>query len=132
MANAPPCPKRDDLQRFLVGRLPEADSRRLQQHLAGCASCLDTLRQLEAKDPLVEAMRVQGNAAERSEEDVVAGLVEYLGGLRPPATTVDDPVREGAGAVLGPFKLLDEIGEGGFGVVYLAEQKEPIRRKVAL
>jgi serine/threonine protein kinase len=34
--------------------------------------------------------------------------------------------------VLGPYKLLEEIGEGGFGVVFLAELQEPIRRRVAL
>lgn len=33
---------------------------------------------------------------------------------------------------IGPYKLLQEIGEGGFGVVYMAEQSVPVRRKVAL
>src|SRR6516225_7188313 len=46
--------------------------------------------------------------------------------------TVDEPVREGPGAVIGPYKLLEQIGEGGFGVVFMAEQAQPIRRKVAL
>src|SRR5215471_129046 len=31
--------------------------------------------------------------------------------------TVDAPVRESAGAVIGPYKLLEQIGEGGFGIV---------------
>src|SRR5262249_34098468 len=39
---------------------------------------------------------------------------------------------EGPGTVIGPYKLLEQIGEGGFGVVYLAEQTEPVRRRVAL
>ena len=39
---------------------------------------------------------------------------------------------EGAGATIGRYKLLQRIGEGGFGVVYMAEQEEPIRRRVAL
>jgi serine/threonine protein kinase/Flp pilus assembly protein TadD len=36
------------------------------------------------------------------------------------------------GTVIGRYKLLQEIGEGGFGVVFLAEQSQPVRRKVAL
>jgi serine/threonine protein kinase/WD40 repeat protein len=42
------------------------------------------------------------------------------------------PASDQAGAVIGPYKLLEQIGEGGFGVVYLAQQTEPVRRKVAL
>src|SRR5205807_4715167 len=36
------------------------------------------------------------------------------------------------GTMIGPYKLLEQIGEGGFGVVFMAEQTEPVRRKVAL
>ena len=42
---------------------------------------------------------------------------------------------EDAGALgqrVGPYKLLQQIGEGGFGVVYMAEQEKPFRRRVAL
>src|SRR6266852_2575748 len=49
-----------------------------------------------------------------------------------PAVTVDEPSREGPGTVIGPYKLLEQIGEGGFGVVFMAEQQHPIRRKVAV
>jgi tetratricopeptide (TPR) repeat protein/serine/threonine protein kinase len=50
-----------------------------------------------------------------------------------PVATVDEPpVREQPGTVIGPFKLLQQIGEGGFGVVFLADQTQPVRRKVAL
>jgi serine/threonine protein kinase len=47
-------------------------------------------------------------------------------------TTVDDPISERPGTVIGPYKLMEPIGEGGFGVVFLAEQQQPVRRKVAL
>jgi WD40 repeat protein/serine/threonine protein kinase len=39
---------------------------------------------------------------------------------------------ERPGTVIGPYKLLEQIGEGGFGVVFMAEQTQPVRRKVAL
>ena len=42
------------------------------------------------------------------------------------------PQREAPGTVIGRYTLIDEIGEGGFGIVYLAEQEAPVRRKVAL
>jgi WD40 repeat protein/serine/threonine protein kinase len=46
--------------------------------------------------------------------------------------TPDEPIAEGPGTVIGPYKLLEQIGEGGFGVVFMAVQSQPVRRKVAL
>jgi serine/threonine protein kinase/tetratricopeptide (TPR) repeat protein len=49
------------------------------------------------------------------------------------AATADRPaLEERPGSVIGPYKLLQQLGEGGFGVVFLAEQTEPVRRQVAL
>src|SRR5437868_5524707 len=49
-----------------------------------------------------------------------------------PAATLDQPLREGPGTVIGPYKLVEQIGEGGFGLVFMAQQQQPVRRKVAL
>src|SRR5688572_8002841 len=46
------------------------------------------------------------------------------------ALVADAP--EAPGSHIGPYKLLEELGEGGFGVVWMVEQQEPIRRRVAL
>ena len=45
---------------------------------------------------------------------------------------VSRPLTEGPGTRIGPYKLLEQIGEGGMGIVYMAEQETPVRRKVAL
>ncbi|MBA4064908.1 MAG: hypothetical protein C0501_14575 [Isosphaera sp.] len=50
---------------------------------------------------------------------------------RPP-DTVDLSPADPPGSAVGPYKLLERIGEGGFGVVFLAEQTAPVRRRVAL
>jgi WD40 repeat protein/serine/threonine protein kinase len=47
-------------------------------------------------------------------------------------TLPDTPVTEKAGDRIGHYKLLQQIGEGGCGIVYMAEQEEPVRRRVAL
>src|SRR6185503_18172397 len=48
-----------------------------------------------------------------------------------PANAVD-PLTEGPGTVIGPYKLMEQIGEGGMGLVFVAEQSQPIRRRLAL
>lgn len=47
-------------------------------------------------------------------------------------TRIQDVGMEKPGAIIGPYKLLEQIGEGGFGTVYMAQQDVPIRRRVAL
>src|SRR5712691_11331734 len=46
--------------------------------------------------------------------------------------TLDAPRSEGPGGHIGPYTLLEQIGQGGFGVVFVAEHEHPVRRRVAL
>ena len=54
----------------------------------------------------------------------VLGAAFEFGGPNAPQSEVAEEI--------GPYRLLEKIGEGGLGVVYMAEQKEPIRRRVAI
>src|SRR6185436_17060669 len=58
------------------------------------------------------------------------------GFMSEPATPVrsatETPISEKPGDWIGRYKLLEQIGEGGCGVVYVAEQEQPVRRRVAL
>jgi serine/threonine protein kinase/WD40 repeat protein len=47
-------------------------------------------------------------------------------------TTIEDALREVPGTVIDRYTLLEKLGEGGFGLVFVAEQQHPVRRKVAL
>jgi WD40 repeat protein/serine/threonine protein kinase len=49
----------------------------------------------------------------------------------PPPTIVHETSAQ-VGTVIGPYKLMEQIGEGGFGLVFVAEQLAPVRRKVAV
>src|SRR6185503_14694331 len=47
-------------------------------------------------------------------------------------TLVEKEADDAPGTVIGRYKLLQEVGQGGMGVVYMAQQEEPLRRRVAL
>src|SRR5262245_28372966 len=57
---------------------------------------------------------------------------EADGDEAPRPTAASPPVSEVPGVMIGPYKLLQMIGEGGMGVVWMAEQTQPVQRKVAL
>jgi tetratricopeptide (TPR) repeat protein/serine/threonine protein kinase len=79
-----------------------------------------------------------GDEALRGRVEALLQVYARAGGfLESPASalaaTVDKlPGPEGPGTVIGPYKLLEQIGEGGMGTVWVAEQQEPVRRLVAL
>src|SRR5690242_12234722 len=79
-----------------------------------------------ADDP---GLRASVEALLRASEGASGFLAGPAPGLGPRAEAT---AHEGPGAVIGPYKLLEVIGEGGMGVVFMAEQAQPVRRKVAL
>ncbi|HRY42950.1 MAG TPA: serine/threonine protein kinase, partial [Thermoanaerobaculia bacterium] len=74
---------------------------------------------LQADDPTVDSLPAPDAL---SSDDTVA----------PGEAGARAPLFEGPGTVLGPYRLIERIGQGGFGTVFLAEQQEPIVRRVAV
>jgi hypothetical protein len=72
----------------------------------------------------------------RRVEALLRRCAEAEGPLDRPAVnvvaTTEPPLAEQPGTVIGPYKLLEQIGEGGMGLVFMAEQSQPVRRTVAL
>jgi serine/threonine protein kinase/tetratricopeptide (TPR) repeat protein len=78
-----------------------------------------------------------GDAALRQRIEVLLQAFDKAGSLlENPAVangpTTGEPITERPGTVIGPYKLIEPIGEGGMGTVFLAQQQEPVKRLVAL
>jgi serine/threonine protein kinase/tetratricopeptide (TPR) repeat protein len=76
-------------------------------------------------------------ALRRSVEELIAAHARVGGFMSAPAaelaaTALLPAIGERPGDQIGPYKLLEQIGEGGMGLVFMAEQTQPLRRRVAL
>lgn len=88
---------------------------------------------IERQSYLDEACGDDKGLRERIEELLVANEGGE-GGIDPGETqfTANEDWNVSNGDEIGPYRLLQKLGEGGFGYVYLAEQRQPIERKVAI
>jgi serine/threonine protein kinase/tetratricopeptide (TPR) repeat protein len=108
------------------------------RNLAGTTARRAFLDQACADAPDLRARIEALLEAEAEAENFFADAVRFdLPPSNGPAESGDNPDREfssteGLGTRISHYKLLQKIGEGGGGVVYMAEQEEPVRRRVAL
>jgi serine/threonine protein kinase/WD40 repeat protein len=105
--------------------VPEEGAREHQAPVRAAARDLPTLAE---EGPAGSGLR------SRAEQPTgQAGAVGGGGGAPGSSSTLGLGMGEDdAGAQVGPYRLIEKLGEGGFGVVYLAEQTEPVRRRVAV
>src|SRR5437773_1138820 len=87
-------------------------------------ACGDDARLRERVEALLKAHDQAGEFLEQAPAGVSAKTFVVTTGMV--------PVTEGPGDRIGRYKLRENLGEGGCGVVYVAEQEEPVRRRVAL
>jgi anti-sigma factor RsiW len=110
-----PCPERIELERVLLGLLPETQAEQLEQHVLECPRCVATMVEMGAGDTLVEAMRAGPAAAAEMAgyRDQVRVVVDRWVAARgapvdatPSASAADDPTSE-----LGPRRTFVSDGQ---------------------
>ncbi len=90
---------------------------------------------MSKSENLPHAPEPAGQGTSRAQGSTEAGTAATAGDSVAPlsaAPTIDTLLPEGTGRQIGPYKLLQLIGEGGFGSVFMAEQTEPVKRRVAV
>ena len=115
------CPSESELAAFHQGKLSPDDADRLAEHVEVCDGCERELQGLDAEG---ESIAV----ALRNEIPIASGAGRTTA-FRPSPLGPPDVVGT---TIVGRYKLVEPLGEGGMGAVYMAQQIEPVRRLVAL
>ncbi len=132
-------PVHNDLRRIFEGAMDLPALQRANYLSRACGSDGELRRRLEAMIAAAEnsqflATPTDGVNPERHNEDATLNDAAAISMVaqRSRAASMALELREGPGSHIGPYKILQLIGEGGFGSVFMAEQEKPVNRKVAL
>jgi serine/threonine protein kinase len=93
-------------------------------------ACGDDRRLRDAVERLLQAHDLDEHPLDKSPIEEQSGkTLDYVDA---PGEHSGSPPQDPLNRMIGPYRLMEQIGEGGFGVVYVAQQEKPVRRKVAL
>ncbi|QEL18572.1 serine/threonine-protein kinase [Limnoglobus roseus] len=112
------CPSSAELTAFHRGEIAPVDGDRVTAHLEDCPACEAVLKNLDARQEDVTRILRRGRNLS----------VPHL-----PAAGPSAPMGPAAGDVIaGRYELVERLGEGGMGTVWRADQREPVKRPVAI
>ena len=129
------CPSREELLSFRLAKLSEAALETISSHLQECDTCVATVATLDdGDDSLIQGLRRSSpddRFLDESQCQLALEKLELIGCDPSFMGQIDKDAHEDIPKELGRYQILEELGRGGMGTVYLAQDTQ-LDRQVAL